>query len=64
MINENDFVKEDGVFLSSNGKRKVLQAMDEKLRETVYVRGLGRKVSYKHLIRLDVMKKVLLTALT
>lgn len=56
MMNEKDFVNSDGVFLSAIGKKKVLQSFDEKMRETVYVRGLGRNASYKHLIRLELYK--------
>ncbi|OWP55479.1 MAG: hypothetical protein B2I18_01880 [Cuniculiplasma sp. C_DKE] len=56
MMNENDFVNDDGVFLSATGKKKVLQAFDEKLRETVFVHGLGRNASYRRLIRLELYK--------
>lgn len=56
MMNENDFVSDSGVFLSASGKRKVLEAFDEKMRETVYVKGLGRNVSMKRLIRLELYK--------
>lgn len=56
MINDNDFVQDNGVYLSANGKRKVLEAFDEKMRETIYVHGLGRNVSFKRLIRLELYK--------
>lgn len=56
MINENDFVSNDGVFLNQFGKRKVLQAFDEKLNETIYSPSLKRKVSNRHLIRLELYK--------
>jgi CRISPR-associated protein Cas1 len=56
MLNDNDFVSEGGVYLSATGKRKVLQAFDEKIRETIYVQKLGRNVSYRRLIRLELYK--------
>lgn len=56
MLNENDFVNESGVYLSATGKRKVLEAFDEKIRETVFVHKLGRNVSYRRLIRLELYK--------
>jgi len=56
MINENDFISNDGVFLNQIGKRKVLQAFDEKLNETTYSPSLKRKVSNRHLIRLELYK--------
>lgn len=56
MMNENDFVQENGVFLSAIGKRKILEAFDDKMRETVFVHGLGRNVSYRRLIRLELYK--------
>ncbi len=56
MMDESDFISSDGVFLSQTGKRKVLQAFDEKLNETTYVASLKRKVSNRHLIRLELYK--------
>lgn len=56
MMKENDFIEENGVYLSSTGKRKILEAFDEKLRETVFVKGLGRNISLKRLIRLELYK--------
>jgi CRISPR-associated protein Cas1 len=56
MINSSDFITDNGVFLNQNGRRKVLEAMDAKMNETVYVHSLRRKVSYRHLIRLELYK--------
>ncbi len=56
MMSNVDFITDNGVFLSEIGKRKVLEAFDEKLRETVYSRGLGRNVSFRKLIRLELYK--------
>jgi len=56
MMSDSDFVSEGGVFLSSSGKKKVLEAFDEKMRETVYVKGLGRNVSFRRLVRLELYK--------
>ena len=42
-----------GCFLNESGKKVFLKAFDEKTRETIKHRSLGRKVSYKHLIKLE-----------
>ncbi len=56
MINESDFITDNGVYLSQTGKRKILEAFDEKMRETVFVKSLGRNVSMRRLIRLELYK--------
>ncbi|MGP6206916.1 type I-B CRISPR-associated endonuclease Cas1b [Cuniculiplasma sp. SKW3] len=56
MINDNDFIMENGVYLSPSGKRKVLEAFDEKMRETVFIKSLGRNVSMRRMIRLELYK--------
>lgn len=55
-IKDSDFLEKNGIFLNDVGKRKVLEAYDQKLQDTYYVRNLKRKVSYKHLIRLELYK--------
>lgn len=42
-----------GVYLTETGRRRFVEAWDERLRRTVRHRRLGRHVSYEHLIRLD-----------
>ncbi|MCU0430979.1 MAG: type I-B CRISPR-associated endonuclease Cas1b [Cytophagaceae bacterium] len=42
--------------LKETGRRKVVESWEERLRETIKHRGLGRNVSYKHLIRLECYK--------
>ncbi len=42
--------------LNENGKKIFVKAMEERLNETIDHRSLGRKVSYKHLIKLECYK--------
>jgi CRISPR-associated protein Cas1 len=58
MLNETDFIEEKvgGIFLSENGRKKVIKEFDEKLNETIYHSNLKRYVSYKTLIRLELYK--------
>lgn len=42
--------------LKESGRRTVVQCWEERLRETIKHRGLGRHVSYKHLIKLECYK--------
>jgi len=39
--------------LKESGRKVVLQAWDERLKQTIEHRGLGRKVSYRRLVRLE-----------
>ncbi|HHX29382.1 MAG TPA: type I-B CRISPR-associated endonuclease Cas1 [Firmicutes bacterium] len=56
-IQENDFVSDSqGVFLSEKGKKSFVTEMFRKLETTVKHRGLGRSVSYRRLIRLELYK--------
>lgn len=48
--------KLEGVVLTDKGKQLVIQEMDEKLRSTLHHRKLGRHVSYRQLIRLELYK--------
>lgn len=57
VITEDDFRKEfNGVFLNENGKRKFIRAWEEKMSSTVYHRRLKRKVSIRHMLRLEAYK--------
>ena len=56
IMEESDFVSDNGVFMNERGKRKLLQEFDRKLQETTYVQSLRRKVSNRRLIRLELYK--------
>ena len=47
-----------GTYLTDAGRRRFVEAWDERLRRTVKHRGLGRHVSYERLIRLDAYRLV------
>ncbi len=56
-IKPNDFEKSlDGVFLKDAGKKKLIKAMDDKMKQTIKHSRLGRSVSYRRLIRLELYK--------
>lgn len=55
-ITPDSFKTEHGILLTESAKRKVLEAFDRKLMDTYYVSSLKRKVSNKHLIRLELYK--------
>jgi CRISPR-associated protein Cas1 len=46
----------EGVFLTENGNKTFLEAYDARLKETVQHPKLGRAVSYRRLIRLELYK--------
>ncbi len=57
MIQKKDFDKHlDGILLSDTGKRSFISEMDKRLKTTVNHRHLGRSVSYRRLIRLEIYK--------
>jgi CRISPR-associated protein Cas1 len=56
IMKKTDFIDNNGIYLNDAGKRKVLAAFEDKLRETVYASSLRRKVSNKFLIRLEIYK--------
>lgn len=47
-----------GVYLTEAGRRRFVEAWDERLRRTVRHRRLGRHVSYERLVRLDAYRLV------
>ncbi len=47
-----------GTYLTEAGRRRFVEHWDERLRQTVQHRGLGRKVSYERLVRLDCYRLV------
>ncbi|WP_246092732.1 type I-B CRISPR-associated endonuclease Cas1b [Terrilactibacillus laevilacticus] len=51
-ITEKDFKKESNYYyLKESGQKRILQAFDERMKETITHRDLKRKVSYRRLIR-------------
>ncbi|MBI4810901.1 MAG: type I-B CRISPR-associated endonuclease Cas1 [Ignavibacteriales bacterium] len=58
-IQEKHFRKElNFCYLEESGRKIVLQEYDERLKTTIKHRGLGRNVSYRHLLRLEAYKLV------
>lgn len=58
-IQVKDFDKKvNRIVLKEAGKKKFIAAFEERLNETIHHRQLKRKVSYKHLIRLECYKLV------
>src|SRR5262249_14827028 len=46
----------NGCFLNTTGKQVYLKALEGRLKETIQHRSLGKKVSYKYLLRLECYK--------
>ena len=56
-IKKNDFLQElNRCTLTDNARKKFIKAYEEKLKETIQHRSLKKKVSYKHLIKLECYK--------
>ncbi|WP_339063927.1 type I-B CRISPR-associated endonuclease Cas1b [Tepidibacillus marianensis] len=57
MIAKKDFDKHvDGILLSENGRKKFIEELDKRMKTTVNHRHLGKSVSYRRLIRLELYK--------
>lgn len=57
MISENDFEKDmGGILLKEKGRKLFVQEFDDKLGTTIQHRELGRQVSYRRLIRMELYK--------
>jgi CRISPR-associated protein Cas1 len=57
IISKKDFdVKMNGVILKEGAKKKFIKAFEDRLQETIMHRSLKKKVSYKHLIKLEAYK--------
>ncbi|WP_353685118.1 type I-B CRISPR-associated endonuclease Cas1b [Thermodesulfovibrio sp. 3907-1M] len=57
IIKPNHFEKKlDGIVLNDKGKQLLIQHMDERLRSTIQHKRIGRHVSYRQLIRLELYK--------
>jgi CRISPR-associated protein Cas1 len=56
-LQESDFdQKLNKVVLKDKGKKKFIQAFEDRMLETIKHRSLNRNVSYKHLIKLECYK--------
>ena len=59
MLDEKDFdVELNCCLLNDSGRRVFLENWDEKLNKTIRHKNLGRKVSYRRLIRLECYKLI------
>ena len=59
MISEKDFEQDSNYYyLKESGRKKILKEYDESLSRTINHKELGRKVSYRHLMRLECYKLV------
>ena len=57
MITKKDFDKDtEGIILKDKGKQTFVQQLEEKLKTTIKHRELGRHVSYRRLIRMELYK--------
>lgn len=59
IIDENDFDKDvDCIRMKDSVAKKIMEALDAKLKTSIKHRTLNREVSYNHLIRLEVYKLI------
>ena len=59
MINEDDFEKElNYVYIKDRARKVIIEEFDKRLETTIKHRTLGREVSYRYLIRLELYKLV------
>lgn len=59
IIDEKDFDKDvDCIRMKDSVAKKIMEALDEKLKTSIKHRTLNREVSYNHLIRLEVYKLI------
>lgn len=57
MISTGDFAAEtEGIYLNEKGRKCFIEQMEEKLKSTIVHREIGRAVSYRRLIRLELYK--------
>jgi CRISP-associated protein Cas1 len=57
MITKKDFDKHmEGILLSEEGRKKFIGELDKRMKTTVNHRHLGKSVSYRRLIRLELYK--------
>ena len=56
-LSKQDFESEaGGVFLTEHGRQKVIEELEKRLKTTINHRGLGRSVSYRSLVRMELYK--------
>ncbi len=56
-ITKNDFYEDSGgIIMKETGKKTFVSEFDKRLKTTIKLRGLGRSVSYRTLIRLELYK--------
>jgi CRISPR-associated protein Cas1 len=59
MISEKDFEKESNfLYLKDRARKLILQLYDEKLKDTIKHKDLGKHVSYRYLMRLELYKLI------
>jgi CRISPR-associated protein Cas1 len=57
MLNDSDFDREmGGIIMKESGRKTFIEEFDKKLRTTIKHRKLGREVSYRRLIRMELYK--------
>ncbi len=57
VIQANDFEKKtEGILLKEKGKKRIVEEYDKRLKTTIHHRRLGRKVSYRQIIRMEAYK--------
>jgi len=56
-LSKQDFESEaGGVFLMEKGRQRMIEELEKRLKTTINHRGLGRSVSYRSLIRMELFK--------
>lgn len=64
MLNKNQITKKDFesdsnyTYLKENGRKKIIQEFDERLKKTIKHKNLNRNVSYRYLMRLECYKLI------
>jgi CRISPR-associated protein Cas1 len=57
IIQKNDFDKDlEGVLLKEDGRKKFVEEFDRRMKTTIKHKQLGREVSYRRLIRMELYK--------
>ena len=57
MLDAKDFEKESGgIALKDKGRKKFVEELDKRLKTTIKHRSVGREISYRRLIRMDLYK--------
>lgn len=57
ILSEKDFEKDlDRVYLNNKGKAKFIEALEERMSETIKLKKLDKQVSYRTLIRMEIYK--------